>query len=223
MNKILKIIGTIFTIIGLLLIIFGLYFYNKDNLFKNSSIKTEGVVSKKTDSDIFVEFYVQGKKYSGSINYYSSNIYEGDRIKIYYDPSNPNIFQGEGSYLYVLIFGIIGSTFLLIGGIVIIFLIYKKRKIKRIIGYNYRISATIIGVTTKYSVRINGKNPYILEANYMSLTDGKLYNFESEFLFRDITPILEKFNISEIPVYINPNNYNEYVMDISQIKQYLGN
>jgi hypothetical protein len=57
----------------------------------------------------------------------------------------------------------------------------------------------------------------------MSPYDGKLYTFKSEYFWQDVTPILQRYNITTIPVYINPNNYKEYVVDISQIKNYLGN
>jgi Protein of unknown function (DUF3592). len=232
MNKILKIIGWCFAIAGALFIAVGIFFYKKDADFKNNSVETMGIITKivsSYDSDgdsshnVYVEFSVQGEKYSGEINYYSSGMYEGKDIVIYYNPDNPNDFRGEGATIGTLVFSIIGGVFLVVGIIFIAIVVRKNKKIKRVMSYNYRINATIINVSMNTSVMINGRHPYILESNCMSPADGKLYNFRSEDLWQDVTPILQQFNIKTIPVYVNPQNYAEYVVDVSQIKQYLGN
>lgn len=232
MNKVSKIIGIIFASFGLLFLILGIYFYKSDLDFKNKSIKTTGKITEIVTSydsdgdstnDVYVEFYVKGNKYNGRINYYTSSMYEGKDIVIYYDAKNPNNFRADGAVIGTLIFAILGGVFFLIGFVFIISIVLKNKKNKKVMGYNYRINATIIGITMNNSVMINGRHPYVLEANCMSPADGKLYTFRSEDMWQDATLILQQFNIITIPVYVNPQNYAEYVMDISSIKKYLSN
>lgn len=230
MNKIFKIIGGIFAVLGLFFLLLGIIFYIKDVEFKKTAIKTTGTITEivydssgESSSVVYVKFSVQGKTYEGKINYYTSSMYEGKSIVIYYDPSNPNNFQGEEASIVLLIFAILGGVFFLVGIIFILIVTLKNIKRKKVINYNYKINASIIGVTINQTAIINGRHPYVLEANCMSPTDGKLYIFKSDYLFQDVSPIIQQFNMTTIPVYVNPNNYNEYVMDIEQIKKYIGN
>ncbi len=99
----------------------------------------------------------------------------------------------------------------------------SRKKKKRVLSYNYVIQANIVGFNIDSSVSVNGRCPYRLEANYISPIDGKLYSYRSDNIWSDLTPILEQRQITTIPVYVNPNNYAEYYMDISSLKNFIGN
>ena len=106
------IFGIIFFAIGLILAIVGVAVHINDVNFKESALTTTGTIvdiSSYTDSDgdtdynVVIEFRVNGKKYSGRLNYYYSSMYEGDSLTIYYDPDNPSDFIGEDSVTGIIV------------------------------------------------------------------------------------------------------------------------
>lgn len=232
MKKGLKIFGSIFALIGVLLICGGIYMSISNSNFKKNAVETKAKItridtSRDSDGDtnhsVSVEFTVDGKHYEGSLNYYTSSMYIGKEETIYYDPNNPNHFKGAGGEFAVYILFAIGAVFFLIGSVVLIVQIKNGKKQKQVLSYNYIIQANIIGFAIDTTMRVNGRNPYKLEATYINPNDGKMYTYRSESIWADLTPILQQMQITTIPVYVNPNNYAEYVVDISSLKQFIGN
>ena len=224
--------GIIFFIIGALFAGIGTIISINDAKFKENALTTDGIITdirSYTDSDgdtsydVYVEFYVDGTRYDGELGYYISSMDIGEEILIYYDPKNPNEFTGEDSIDGIIIFIIIGGIFALIGLGFIIYEIVNRAKKKRILGYNFIIQANITNFSINRSVKVNGKSPYIMIANTISPYDGKTYVFKSDSIWNDLSNVLQTYNIKTVPVYVNPNNYKEYYIDIDFFKQYLGN
>ncbi len=232
MKKFMKIFGGIFFAVGLLILTVGIFLLVSTNRFLKTAVETTATITyidSRIDSDgdtnhtVTVEFKVKGEKYGGTLNYYSSSMYVGKKEQIYYDPSNPNNFKAKGSRVLIYITPIIGFVFILIGGGVFASLVRKEKKRKKLLSYNYVIQANIVGINLDTSLSVNGRNPYRLEANYINPNDGKIYSYRSEEFWIDITPILTQMQITTIPVYVNPNNYAEYYVDVSNLKQFIGN
>ena len=228
MNKILKILGSIFLVIGIMMLSAGLYFKISFEEFRKNAKETTAVITSISgtgdSNNVLVEFIVDGTRYSGSLNYYNSNMYVGKEEKIYYQIDNPNKFKSKNKKnLLSVVFLIIGAVFPILGILFLVIPILKSKKQKRVLSYNYVIQASIVGCSIDTTVSINGRCPYRLEANYISPLDGKLYSYKSDELWADVTPILTQRQITTIPVYVNPNNYAEYYMDISALKNLIGN
>ncbi len=232
MKKFLKIFGGLFVATGLVILIVSICIIISTNKFVKTAVETTATIIRidsKRDSDgdtshtAIVEFSVDGQMYSGSLNYYTSSMYVGKKETIYYNPSNPSDFKGKGNEVLAYIMIIMGIVFMLIGGGVIGSLILKEKKRKKILAYNYVIQANIVGFNVDTSITVNGRNPYRLEANYINPNDGKIYSYRSEDIWIDLTLILTQMQITTIPVYVNPNNFGEYYMDITNLKQYIGN
>lgn len=232
MKKTLRIFGIVFFAVGLMITIFGIKVVISTNQFMESAVKTQATITRidtsyDSDGDVnhtaSVEFTVDGSLYKGTLNYYTSAMYVGGKETIYYDPSNPNHFQGSGSKFATYIAVIVGGIFMLVGGGILIVQIILSKKKKKVLSYNYVIQANIIGFNIDTTMSVNGRNPYKLEASYINPNDGKMYTYRSESIWANLTPILQQRNITTIPVYVNPNNYAEYVVDISNLKQFIGN
>ena len=127
------------------------------------------------------------------------------------------MITGSGSIFPII--GI-GSIFLIIGIVSFIKGIKSKRIIKRVLAMNFIIQAEIVDFRRGYLNR--GISTYILKASAISPYDGKKYIFKSDAILHNLTPILRSYNITKVPVYVNPQNYNEYYVDMKFFQQYLG-
>lgn len=50
-----------------------------------------------------------------------------------------------------------------------------------------------------------------------------MYTFISEHIWADVKTIADNKNISELEVLLDPDNPDEYYVNIEQLKQYIGN
>lgn len=232
MNKILKIVGGVFFTIGILIIAGGIYLKVTFDSFVKTAVKTEATIThidyhRDSDGDIkhtvLVAFIVDNKEYTGALNYYDSSMYIGKKESIYYDPANPNHFKGAENSVGTWVLLVMGIVFSIIGGSFLFFVIRKNKKRKKVLSYNYVIHANIVGFNLNTSLSVNGRHPYRLDATYINPSDGKIYSYNSEAIWTDLTPILNSRQITTIPVYVNPNNFAEYYMDISSLQQFIGN
>jgi len=223
-------LGAIFLFIGILFALIGAILIYKNNEFKKTAVGGEATIVdiyKSVDSDgdtshtVMVEYSVDGKKYKGTLDYYTAGMGVGDNVKIFYDPNNPNDFIGDGSNIGMLIFVILGSVFATIGTVFIVISIKKKNIQKRLKASNYVIQANIDSFDLNMNLTVNGRHPFILIASAISPYDGKTYKFKSESIWNDLTLSFEKYNIKTVPVYVNPKNYKEYYVDIDYFKNYL--
>lgn len=227
------IFGGVFLLIGIVFILICLISTIAYNKFKESAEKCNAVItniesyydsnSETTEYDVYVRYEVDDVVYDKELNYYESGMVEGDIITIYYNVDDPNDIMADGDATLFLIFGIIGAIFAIIGVVCLIVVIRGKKIKKRIIAMNCIIQAQIGGIEPNYSVSVNGKHPFLLTASAISPYDGKIYTFRSESFWSDLTLVLQHYNITQVPVYVNPNNYNEYYVDIDIFKQYVGN
>ena len=95
--------------------------------------------------------------------------------------------------------------------------------VKRVLAMNCIIQAQIGDFSLNRNLTVNGRHPYVLRASAISPYNGRAYEFKSDAIWNDLTPILHAYNITKVPVYVNPQNYEEYYMDTKYFQQYLGN
>lgn len=120
----------IFILIGFILFIVGIvpFTFEKSKLqrYQADGIYVEGVISdilsyysgEDKNYDVYVTFKPEGgESITARINFYSSSMYIGKTIGIYYNPQNPYDFVAEGSPSFVLLlaFSGIGLLFFVIG------------------------------------------------------------------------------------------------------------
>ncbi|MBR2811989.1 MAG: DUF3592 domain-containing protein [Solobacterium sp.] len=66
--------------------------------------------------DVYVDYTVDGKEYSGMSDYYSGSYEEGKEITIYYNPADPTEIHGDAKNfgIYMMIIGPVVSIVALI-------------------------------------------------------------------------------------------------------------
>ncbi len=94
------------TVIGILVLIFGVLGAIAYNKFDNNAVQTTGTIYKidKNESrdaynkriilsDVYIKYKVNGKEFDEVLERLDTNINVGDSITIYYDPDSPNIIK----------------------------------------------------------------------------------------------------------------------------------
>jgi len=224
-----KFIGCLLIIIGLAIIGAGIFF-NINDLGRLRGVKTEAIIvylsNEGRDIIVTVNFEVNGKRQIARLENIRSDMEVGGVIDIYYNPDNPeSILSADIVYATYIMMGI-GLVVLIIGTVVL----FKRkadsdRKVtanvyKKVMKYKYVVTAHVVGVKVNVAVVQNGISPMIVEANCRNPKNGRTYLFRSEDLWFDARDIVMKAGIRTLPVHVNPNNYKEYVMDLSSITKY---
>lgn len=231
-NIIEWIIFLAFAVIGLVFLIVGVLFYQDISKKEKKWIQTEATIvdiqsAVHLDGDrsynVVVEFQVESKTYRSDLSEWNSTMKIGKKVSIYYNPNNPYEIIGNGFSFTYVIFMMLGSIFEIIGLIPLVHL-YGKNLFKRKLKKNGRkIEATIDDVTLKMNYSVNGRHPYILKCSFVDPTDGKIYFFKSGHIWYNVEELINQYEIETIPVYIEPNHPQKYIVDIEIFDQYIGN
>lgn len=135
----LMVFSGIFLLIGIIFLILSAVFLEVNKSHAENYIPTEAVISEirisSDSSDAYATYVVDGKKLKAKLDVYSSDMYEGQQIEIYYDPDDPSdVTYLEGMRIFTTVFSIIGAVLTVIGlipliiGIVIVVKCNKKAK-----------------------------------------------------------------------------------------------
>lgn len=211
---IFALMGGVFLVIGTIASI-GMFDYE-------GKIETTGVITsvdtyRDSDGDIhgtvFVKYDVDGNTYESWLNSYSSDFYEGKKIKIYYDEANPDEIGMKSMDFIFLIFPGMGLLFFLIGGIGIGVKINGKRSERKLKLYGRKVYAEYTQTILNTSYAVNGRNPYNIICTWDNPEDGQKYILKSKNLWFNPDGIIAERNITMFPVYINPENKKKYFID----------
>jgi hypothetical protein len=80
-------------------------------------------------------------------------------------------------------------------------------------GKGRKVSMPIGEVTQNFSLKVNGRSPYLIIGQWLDKTTNTVYQFKSESIWYNPTPYLE--GKKEVDVYIDPNDLKRYYVDIS--------
>jgi len=178
--KILKIIGLIFFLIGLVLLVAGLLSYNFTQKFITNSEVTTGtvidLVRGTSDSDnsgtVTYIYYpvVQFKTNNGSVIEFKSSVgsnppsaRKGDQVQVRYpeqDPYKARIDSFMQLWFVSIIVGGLGVVFAGIGRMMLGLVIRSKQHEKKLQENGQIIYAEFDSIIIDTSYRINGKHPY---------------------------------------------------------------
>lgn len=225
--------GIIFSGIGLTFFIVGISIALYNINFRNNALETTAVISsieRYRDSDgdtrhtVYVRYTIDGREYEGRLNYYSSGMYEGEEISIYYRPEQPNRILAKSSFsFFIIFFPSIGLVFAAIG-FAFIFIKIKKIKNRRYLMENGElVYAEIAGVNYNRSYRVNGRSPYVITCKWVDSSTGLFYFFTSENIWFDPEPIINERDIKTLPVYIDRDNPNKYAVSSEELENMVAN
>ena len=230
-EKALPLMGWIFAVVGLVLLAVGVVLTagrppEEDRIYTQATIVSieeryghdSFNSNRNSEHQVIVEYEVDGQRYVEKLDYYSSSMREGDTLQIYTAsgrPDEPRSKAGD-TLLTALLCGL-GGLFALAGLVLVIRQTLRRSRDARLKESGQRVYADY--VQTKYLslLRINGRSPYVIECSWTDRETQKVYRFQSEYLFDDPQPTIERKGLRTIPVYIDPTRPERYAMDLSGI------
>jgi len=227
-----KIIGLIFTLIGLMFIGLGIILTSVNLRFLEDALETTAIITdietyKTTKGSrrhrVYVEFSVDGETYDGRLGEYHSGMKVGDTVTIYYDPDNPADFRGSGVGYAGYILMAIGAVSLIACASAGLISLGRKKSRQLLLETGQRVEANIDVVYLNKNVHVNGRHPFVIRCTYMDPVTRKVYTFTSENLWFSVDAILKSTGIKSLPVYMDHHDPAKYYVDINPLKAYLGN
>lgn len=162
-----------------------------------------------------LSYQVEGQTYSAIINQ-KVKYHQGQMIPVYYNPENPAESTIQTNDPIMLLFILVPLAFALVGGVGLFKQIRLFRLKKQVVSDGFKIIATNLSVHTVTNVRINRRHPFVITCEHIK--DGVVYEFESEYFQSNPKHRLLDFGITTLEVYIDPDNYKNYYVDISSLK-----
>ena len=215
----LDIISPLLVLFGLIFILAGVFTYKGHIEYMKTAEPIMATIEfidirgddEDREYDVFVSYVYQGIYQETELNFYSSSMYVGQELELYVDPNNPSDVR-DNSVSGFIIFILFGSLAMIIGFMFGYFSRKKKANIKRLKGYNFVFMAQVVSFSEDRSVNVNGNYGKILHC--ISNYNGNALTFQSERLFVNRVDYMIG---RVIPVYVNPNDWNDYYVDVSNI------
>ena len=231
--RIVKIIGTIFVVVGALLLVGGFLSYRHTRRFVANSSVAQGEVidlvlraasdsdSPSSDSGTYhpvLRFETERREaieFVGSTGSNPPSHRKGDTVAVRYNPDDPytaRVDSFASLWLLALIPGSLGLVFATAGGIMIGVAMRHAHMLKQLEDFGRDITTEFQSVSLDTSVAVNHRNPYRIYSQWHDPAQNKVFTFKSKAIW--FNP--EKYIPSkEIRVRIDPNNPRRYVMDVS--------
>lgn len=224
--KTIKFLELSLLFIGLLQLGIGAILYQGTRSFLATAIPSQGeiIALDRRQDDDSTSYYpvIQFETQSGQIIEFTSatgfdfSTYQvEDEVTILYSQESPQearIDSFSALWMPSLTLLSIGGLFTLIPTGLIIS--QKRRdKLNKSLQKQGKIIITKYNRTTlNETLKVNGQSPYQIISQWQDPIDQKLYVFKSENIWFDPE---EFVGDREIKVYINPDNYKQYYMDIN--------
>lgn len=185
-----------------------------------TDIQTHRDSDRDVDHDVFVTYEYDGVTYEDQkITSYSSDMYIGEELTLYFNPLRPTLLTVKGhEYFGFRMTLFMGIVFFLVGISYPFYQLIVKLRKKRILKKGYILHATIEDIVLNTSMRVNGQSPYVIYCSYYDALQNLTYRFKSDNLWTDPGYVYQPGD--PIEVAADPKNYKHYhVMAEERINQ----
>lgn len=165
-----------------------------------------------------ITFDYNGRSYQFHENVSTSDMFEGEQVTVYFpkgEPAKAELKSFFASWFMTLLLGIFWVVFGGIGGIGLWFSTKSSRMREElmVMGKGRKVSMPISEVTKDYSFKMNGRSPFVIVAQWHDKSSNTVYQFKSEYIW--FNPEMYLTEKKEIDVFIDPNNFKRYYVDVS--------
>ncbi len=139
----------------------------------------------------------------------------GEIVKVRYLPDNPEKARISNSFLHMwglsVFLGIFGIAFTGCGSLVFWLSFRDSINEKKAMRYTKEVKAKVNGVFQNTSISMNGKSPYVIEAQWLNPDTNEVHVFTSRDFWYDPSEFLQE----DIIVKMNHRNMKKYWVDVS--------
>jgi hypothetical protein len=231
--RLLKIIGTLFVVVGVLLLVGGFFSYKHTRRFIAHSTVTRGEVidlvlratsdsdSPRSDAGVYyplIRFETESHEaieFMGSTGSNPPSHRKGDTIAVRYDSDDPYRARVDSFFslwLFAVIPGALGLVFVTAGGIMTGIAVRHAGMLRWLEDFGSDITTEFQSVSLDRSVAINHRHPYRIFSQWHDPTLNRVFTFQSKAVWFNPEKYIQG---KDIRVRIDPNNPRRYVMDTS--------
>lgn len=224
MPKPVKLVATVFLIVGLGLLVGGAYALSSTHEFIQKSETANGTVvdlersrsRRSTTYHPVVRFTARdGKEYevrsSAGSNPPGYRIGEG--VRVFYDPDDPDHARIDSFFsLWGIptMLGGMGLVFALAGGGMIYLPRRAAERRRFLLLHGSPVQTQFQTVERNTSIKVNGRSPWRIVSQWQNPATGRIHLFHSENLWFDPSSYVQA---KEITVYLDRQNAKRYAMD----------
>ena len=189
--------------------------------FRSNSKRAEGVVVDLDWSKGGAKPVVEWRDSKGGVHRVTGGVSsrppswsKGEKADVRYDPGNPDHARIDGfleNWFVAMILGILGTVFTGVGAGFGIYGWVQKRNREWLRVNGQRIQAKFTGVDLNRGLKVNGRSPWVLTAQWQDPKSGLLYAFRSESIWFDPSPYVKG---EALDVLINASKPSMYWVDI---------
>ena len=221
-----KTILFLFGLVGIGMLVGGIFFFISTKQFVRTALRTQGTVV-----DLILRKNEDGRyTYAPKVTFTANNgdqytfvsgasanppaFDRGEIIEVLYLAENPQgakINTLSTLYSLPLIMGGMGLVFSLIGGIPGFLFLRRKKQIEYLSQYGMRISSKVTKIEYRKNYKINNKSPYRIWAEGTDPRNGAVTTFKSDNIWFNPKKFVQPGDIVEI--LIHPQKNNVYYME----------
>lgn len=232
MGPLRRVVG-IFLLVGLGMMAGALYWAHSTQRFIERAAVAQGTVielslSRSSDSNSYfpvVRFATgtdQNVTFRSSSGSNPPSYRVGESVRVYYDAADPQEAMIDGLFSLwggALIVGALGTTFTSVGGGVILFQRARARREQYLRRRGRPLQAKVIGVERNTSIRINGRSPWRIAAQWQDPATGSMRVFHSANIWYDPS---EHIGTDSVTVWVDQRDVRKYVMDTGFLPKLAG-
>jgi Protein of unknown function (DUF3592) len=140
----------------------------------------------------------------------------GEHVDVLYRPGEPESAAIDGPaerWLLPLVVGGIGSVFMLIGLFITLPRLRSQRTAAEVKVSGRPIMARVIDVSLNSQLRVDGRSPWRIHAQWLDPATNTVHVFDSEDMWFDPAPYLDP----EIRVLVDPKDMSRYWVDVDTL------
>lgn len=229
-SRFLKIFRSIFFIAGLGLLAGTFWSVYSTRSFIAEALRADGVVidlerSRSSDGTTYspvVRFIAADGVERTFVTSWSSSPpshSRGEAVQVLYPAERPEEAEVEGFLSLwggALITGLLGTAFFLVGGGMIAFDLYFRRRRRMLQQTGRLILADFTGVERNETFEYDGRHPWRILCQWQDTVTGKVHVFASENIWYDPTDYVTE---KQLGVRIDPKNPKRYWVDTSSLPE----
>lgn len=177
--------------------------------------ESTGIISGFSGNPV-IQFDYYGEQREFTSSFSSSDMQQGDAVTVHFPVDKPEEVEIK-NFFTLWFFPLFTSVFAFVFGGIGFYGVAKQLKRLRAkrdlftYGRGRKTTLPVTSITLDSSFKVNGRSPYMILCQYHDPVSNKMYEFKSDHIWYDPSPLLKDRKV--IDIYVDPNNLTYYYMD----------